>query len=545
MSTLSSSSRHGGFSLIEVAIALAIFVFGALAIVQIFPPALGVIRNNESRTTATQLSESTLAQLSTKTTPPPEAIFDVDPASTQPYKWNDYPAAVVGTINKNASLPKSPIDSTSALDHFKFIYGEPHYIGSSQTVFSNRPISNTVTPTAFYDRIIEGVQINEDGDLSFANAYMSDGTELNETEVNGVYYDAHTPFNNGSTRPPESSTPDRNYRRTSDPSTNVTYYVSYRWREAATPNIIRGVIEEPLSIPSDSGWIDNPARVLACAVDSANKAVPGGVRVKMRKSIPASSSSIGSTVSISASIPGLYYINYLSKDWRELSVDSAPVNNVVQLPINGIEENSVFGVLTNSNYTLKPPVASSGPYPIASVDYKKGSVTYSFPPTPGARIRTTYRTLDGWANQPSVAPRSYIPYIVRPTAIGFSEAHFPREPWREYVWIPGERIIYFHASEAGKSISVSYQSSTGTIVKGAVLTIRDAQKVTTLPAGFFGSANPDRWVAPAEITDLSGNPIAASAILSIQGLSIQARTAWQNGDRYNQVIVPGYRTLMQ
>lgn len=517
------SARRGGFTLIEVAIALAIFVFGALAIVQIFPPALGVIRNNESRITATQMGENTLAQFKNKTSPPPEAIFDVDAGSTAPYSWNDYPAAVVGTSNKNNSLPKSVTSfGNSSLGHFRYIYGEPHYFKVGQNIFLNHPHSTTDGPVlAFRDFMIESVQVDKDGNLDFTNAYR---------------VDSGTPFNDGGKRPPLA------YRRTTDPTTDTLYYVSYRWREAATPNVIRGVLEEPLSIPSDTDWLagTDPARLLPCVINSGNKVIPGSIQVKMRKSIPSTPSGSGNSITIvSTSTAGLYYFSYLARDWRELTNDSALVNNQVQLPVAGIEDNSVFpvfGVLTNSNYTLDPPVPSAAPFP--SVDYKKGIVTYNFPATPGARVRTVYRALDGWAIQPSVAPRTYVPYVAdqRPNN------NFPREPWREYVWLPGDPSnIYFHASEAGKTVAISY--GVNNVPNRTTLTIDNIQDAPSgLPSGFAPSGK----VARATLIQPNGNAATtANAILSVQGLSIQARTAWLNADKYNQVIVPGYRNLMQ
>jgi prepilin-type N-terminal cleavage/methylation domain-containing protein len=537
-------ARRGGFTLIEVAIALAIFVFGALAIVQIFPPALGVIRNNESRITATQLGENTLAQFKTKTTPPPEAIFDVDATitdPTNPYKWNDYSAAVVGTSNKNGSLPRTVTDfNTSALARFRYIYGEPHYIRAGQTILLNRPYDSAGGPaSAFYDRIVEGVQINEAGYLDFTNAYMVDGTSLD-----APYNTQSTPFNNGSTRPPAS------HRRTTDPATNVIYYVSYRWREATSPTVIRGVLEEPLSIPDDSHWTNDPSRVLPCVIASANKVIPGTVRVRMRHGLPASSSTVGGDLTVTSSVAGLFYISYLSRDWRQMTDYSAPVDNVVQLPLNGLEENSISGMLTNSNQSLTP-ILSTAPsvppapyYPVAAVDYKKGAVTYSFPATTGARIRTVYQTLDGWATQISVAPRTYVPYFDSAILPAGTSDNFPREPWREYVWSSADRSnIYFHASEAGKTVAISLSDGSATV--STTVTIDNIQDA---PAGLGGAGNfaPSGKVARATLTQPNGDPATATtAILSVQGLSVQARTAWLNADKYNQVIVPGYRNLLQ
>jgi hypothetical protein len=309
-------------------------------------------------------------------------------------------------------------------------------------------------------------------------------------------------------------------------------------------------LEEPLSIPVDAEWATGvSSRVLPCVISSANKAIPGAVRVRVRHGVGASSTTVGGDITVSSPVSGLFYICYLSKDWREMTDNSAPVNNTVQLPINGLEENSVSGMMTNSNNTVTPVYATAPnppnpAYPISSVDYKKGTVTYSFPTIPSARIRTVYRALDGWATQTSVAPRAYVPYFDLSGLAATAIPHFPREPWREYVWLPSDPSnIYFHASEAGKTVMVSLNN--GSADNSTTLTvdnIQDAPAITGWPAGFAPSGK----VARATLIQPDGDAATTTvAILSVQGISVQARTAWLNADQYNQVIVPGYRNLLQ
>ncbi len=124
--------RRGGFTLIEVVIALAIFVFGALAIIRIFPPALGVIQNSGDKLTAQNLNNTTLADFAKGSSSVPDAIHSVYYPSTNVYFPNaaeDLPIAssVVGTAIRNNSLPKRNVQlvsSDSALGHFTYITGE-------------------------------------------------------------------------------------------------------------------------------------------------------------------------------------------------------------------------------------------------------------------------------------------------------------------------------------------------------------------------------------------------------------------------------------
>jgi len=277
------SRRRSGFTLIEVAIALAIFVFGALAIVQIFPPALGVIRNNESRITATQMGENMLAQFKNKTTPAPEAVFEAGfNSGTSKWEWQDAALSVIGTSNKNGSLPRTAAEfNSSALGHFRYIYGEPHRIGGGQTITLNYPQDTSIAGSGnldfFLDEVIEGVQLNKDGYLDFANAHRAS--------------DPSTPFNEASVSDPGDATtrrPPDIWRR----NENVVYYVSYRWRDVASPTVIQGVLGEPISIANDASGYDTSksARVMPCVINSGSKAIPGGVEVTMRRTFAAAPS---------------------------------------------------------------------------------------------------------------------------------------------------------------------------------------------------------------------------------------------------------------
>jgi prepilin-type N-terminal cleavage/methylation domain-containing protein len=556
----SLSSRRSGFTLIEVAIALALFVIGALAIVRIFPPALGVIRNNESRATAVAMGESTLAKLRNKTSQPPEAVFDVEASSTEPYKWQDFPDGIVSSASKSITLPKQPTDASydaSALGHFRYIYGEPHYIASGQSISLNQPQDSSVAALSgiefFVDRIIDGVQINANGYLDFANAYYADNPS---SVFRGSGYT--DPGDVNTVRPPNTMRSDE----------GVTYYVSYRWRECLDPNActtfssIKGVLEEPLDIPDDTASYNTgtDARVLACMPpgSSGNKAIPGGVQVRIRQKFTlapsATSTGLGAdssrkivSIKNTGSSGATLYCSYWASDWRNLVGDDAPLNDVVHLPVNGLDTSSIFGILTNSNRTLTPTLVTPDLSTKAKIDgAKKGDVEFTgSSATTSARIVTVYKALDGWARQVSVAPRSYISYDAnRGTTTLSSNINFPREPWREYYWNSGD-TMYFHPGDAGKTVALSFYDGSGNKVSSICTIDEDLIGIPTgVPSGFIGPGNTSSQVARLFITDASGNKISASSILSVQGLSIRARTAWLNNDRYNQVIVPGYRSLV-
>jgi prepilin-type N-terminal cleavage/methylation domain-containing protein len=89
--------RASGFTLIEVMIALAIFVIGALAIVRIFPPALNAIQGSESRSIAMNRSRGFLARSTAQQGLIPDSIYD----AAANLDWVNYPGSVTGTTTRN------------------------------------------------------------------------------------------------------------------------------------------------------------------------------------------------------------------------------------------------------------------------------------------------------------------------------------------------------------------------------------------------------------------------------------------------------------
>lgn len=558
----SRDARRGGFTLVEVAIALALFVIGALAIVRIFPPALNVIRNNENRVTATQMGETTLSLYKNKYSQPPEAVFDVNVTGSwvnATTSWQDYPAAIVGSLSRNSSLPKGPTEpeiSASALGRFRYIYGEPHYIGSSQFILLNQPRASrlsddTTLPVipveAFVDETVEGVQISSGGYLDFSNAYLSSspGTAFNDTT--------------NPTRPPDT------YRR----DDGVKYYVSYRWRECTNSpactiySAVKGVLEEPLSIPDNGAGYNTStnSRVLATTINSLNRVLAGDVRVRLRRTVTATPITTGdpqnAIVSISASSAGTYYVSYLSSDWRSLVDNSTPAaksgaasTGIVKLPLGNLDDSFGTTGVSSGVLTRSDQSASASTLTPTNIDKKKGEIEYTINTWNGPRVRTIYRALNGWAHQLSVAPRAYYHYDVNRTG-----DDFPREQWREYHWSSTDpTAIYFHPAEAGKTVALSFIDNTGATVN-SVCTVEDnlIDQPSSVAAGFMGSyldpttntTKTNTKVARLFITNAVGANATASSILGLQGLSIRARSAWLFNDKYNQVIVPGFRTLTE
>jgi prepilin-type N-terminal cleavage/methylation domain-containing protein len=121
--------RRGGFSLLEVAIALVIFVIGALAIVRIFPGALNVVQGSGNRNLAVNLNRGTLNKFAQEIGSVPRAIYNGvtnNVPTADDANWAAYNGSVAGTPRRNNSLPRlniSDIDD-SALGKFQYIFEE-------------------------------------------------------------------------------------------------------------------------------------------------------------------------------------------------------------------------------------------------------------------------------------------------------------------------------------------------------------------------------------------------------------------------------------
>jgi hypothetical protein len=208
---------------------------------------------------------------------------------------------------------------------------------------------------------------------------------------------------------------------------------------------------------------------------------------------------------------------------------------------------------------------------LTSVNHKTGELNYETdipdipilttpapdPPTSSfdaPRARTVYWTLDGWAQQIAVAARSYLPYISEPHA---------REEWREYYWQGNQAakavnvarnargVLYFPPSESGKSVLVTFEyvDDDGNYQRqSSVVTISDKFDGFETPTspGDLRNAWGDKGAQArrGELREPDGDFYDVRAILSVQGLSVQSRTAWiENNARYTQAEAVGYRKL--
>ncbi|MBV9867895.1 MAG: prepilin-type N-terminal cleavage/methylation domain-containing protein [Abitibacteriaceae bacterium] len=590
------SSHRSGFTLIEVAVALVIFVIGALAILRIFPPALGLIQGSESRAIAMRMDKSTLSNLANNPGQVPDAIFDVSSynSSTFTWTWNDavtsggLPIAVVGTTSLNHSIPADIIASAftnSSLSHFKHIMRETHTVLADSTgklfVLTKFPYQGNVqvfTEDQVKDVVLSSTPANQD-ELDFSNAHLaSTGALFSDAAPNSI-------------RPPDNA-------RTAD---GVTYYVSYQWNEDITGagyKRVQSVTDEPISMVND-GSAQTPNSGHNVKPFQSTRAAQGvtlidgsvSVRLRQRRGVITTSSAtdisnghVGYLPLNAVTFPTLHAgdtvtLDYDVEDWRQLLDDSVPnlaaplptpaypaaiANSVaaVSMPIRNIDDTQPAWVSSLLMDTTNPqaiglnqaewnsnssPASASGagsnPHASALVDVntKSGRVVYNINGIKAPHARTGYRTLDSWAHQLSVAARSYIPFY----GTQYSTYLYSfDEQWREYELVKSNSQLVFHPSEAGKSIMVSYEySDLGsppkyTQVVGSIIAINEQPDPS--PDANFGAT-----VAAAQLTDQAGNILGANritAITSVEGVDIRARTAYIDNNHYNQSAVVAYRS---
>jgi len=564
--------RSAGFTLAEVMVALVIFVFGALAIIRIFPPALGVIQNSESRSIGSRMARTTLNRFEAQPGLVPDWIYDATYDTSVPtnprWIWNEptiaglaTAIAPVGRVNLNAALPKGPDDLAfrdSALNYFR------HIVGQRLRVQRRDNPDQLFVVTEFPYR---GV----------AHVYVED-------QVNGVRITGYT-----SAADPggQLDFSDATLASTGAPftpilGTDTTYYVTYRWMEQVnTPTgpRMQGVIDEALTLTNVTATV-TVDRVFQAQDRAPTAQIIGGtVPVRFRRRVDNAATGIprlGVVLITSGAQAGdIVSLDYDVDDWRWMVQDDTPNRlptvgvaptptpipsaRSVSIPLRNVDDSQpLYGMLTGTlaggqqvslataewdwgtnQQATTPPPQPTGAQVLLRVAPRSGTVTYdvntinvSSPQHVAPKTRTVYRTLDGWAHQLSVGARSYIPfYPSRPAA--------QRERWREYVWDRAS-YLYFPPSEAGKSIIVTYQvGSASSPPNSGIFTIEEDTIPESTGLGFAANGR----VARVELTGPGGTVMTPAAILGVRGVSVRARSAWIDNGRYQQTAVADYRPL--
>ncbi len=598
-SSTRTSARSSGFTVIEVLVALVILLIGGLAIMNLFPPALNVIKGSENREVAMAQVKGTLARYTNDPASIPDAIYDrVYDSGTGTFRWNEVPGtAVEGSRSRNNSLPKTLSEDDfqgSALSRFKHIVGERHKV-ISYTDTASTPVTHSFVllnyayaytapmitagnPKVSTAETIEGARVDENGKLNFADAtYASDGGILPTPPQAGIYYASYSW--QATAGGPLQSITDELVDMT-PASGNIKVFQPFQ----TGSRVVAGPIDMKVFFPK-----------LPPPPDPANPFDPG---MPFRGYLPVDPALKGREV----------VVDYDVRDWRWLVEDTtatvltsklspvvlqAAINNKtafdvkLSVPFLGTPQPTPTPPLPVPTPTPDPDLyALAMPAPDASgqissnafggkwtptvggsdivLDVSSASATYNVDdgtgnPMIAPRVRTSYWASKGWAQQLSVAASSYYAYDPNRTKV---------EPWREFYWQPlsdpantttfgtsSDKPLYFHASEAGKTIMVSFvkdPAKTGdpdVKVSNQIVTIGSrlydaaAEGISTGPSpGAFIYAGGK--VAKAVLIDADGNDAkAVKALTSVRGVSVRARTAWQQGSDYTQEVAEMYRPL--
>lgn len=567
-----SKAQARGFSLLEVAIALVIFVFGALAIVRIFPGALRVITVGGSRQNALSLNRSTMARVQLN---PPAATYDVGQNSS--FTWVDgyqdqttnnfEPRAVLGSTRRGYSLPRqanqSDVDN-SALGSVRAIVGEPSIVrvnNGQLFVFTQFPIFDTSVVQVNERASMSGVTINSAGNLDFTDARWSSSGEQADFIQNATYYVTCRYIDKGqlwglSDFPATASTSTSTTAQVALPSTTATEFI------AGQVNVVcQRVLDAPILIPTTPSPSPsyNATRGIVPDLAVTGATLAGNIYSK------------GTSTTLAAG--DQVFVDYQA-DWGRILQEGTPdtVPEALATPIPApttprqialaapfIEDHATDAVTTvryskSSNIFVLGQwgegVTTTDVLTPTNADLRASRITFDMGNDLTATARVSYRTRDNWSQQLSVAAASYKPF----TDGGV-------EPWRDYVLLPTtgtpKGIIYFHASEAGKSVMVTYTYKTpgamgsSVTLRNRLLSISDDQeKPVGLPATFtprtFGAGLGSGYAARLDLTDANGDNLddvgdTLSSISGVRGASVTVRTAWLDGSRYTQSFLTAMR----
>ncbi len=650
--------RRGGFTLVEVVIALAIFLFGALAIIRIFPPALGVIQNSGDKLTALNLNRTSLARFAKESSAIPDAVHDAYyPVPNEP----PIATAVVGSAIRNNSLPKRNVQiiDDSALNHFKYISGE------KQKVKSVTVKSNMITPpTVTLNYVLTSFPIAAPDKAPITNSPIPFATIYTDTPVTGVVsqtkvvgkipmrQSGYLDFTEASPKPVYGSPTQR----------NNFYYATYRYLEngvlnsttdeavrLSTPNpLTPNLIATDLKIETDAQLLQGRrlgGSLPAPAPLTGSRVIDGPISLRFREQLAPSNvvisddpiiqntlNNLGILVLTGVSKDQEVTVDYRINDWRQIVSDGSPsitpestptpgsattpsiptqrTAREIVLPIKPLSDGgdgttpqpalySFLSYIDHNPTVPDPPFTTlqangldvldnlaaltttdpnpshnsnnltvDNPFFLWAVNRKAGRVVFDINDHKTVspkdyqilQSRVVYQTLENWAHQISVAPTSYTPFYSNSLNNVNTNANYGgitgnvsvAQPWRYYYWEssssqPGR--IFFPPSEAGKTISLSYTydaNGTPREINGGVVTINSGWiQASQAPAAAqplaIADANGDSWLAFAE-PQLNNNTVAPLlSIRAINGISIQARTAWLDGSNFNQVSTVGFR----
>lgn len=336
-----------GLGLVEILIAVGIFLVGITAIVRVFPAGMRTMESTNSRTMASKLAESVLSQYESRLAQLGSLVFmyggyDVFPDSTPDDPDPD------STITGGADL--------DALDHARWIVGEKHVTSSSGSVILNFAPVQPGSLTVYTE--VPGTATPTAGWTSATVTLSAAGSAAGDV-----------------------------------------FRVSYSWRDDSGSTFSMegyrvAATTSPVTLPTPSG---------------SGVLVPGSLIVVLEHVLSPTLTAANYTYGVVTGLPSNtpVGVRYTVRNWRwindTVTLDS---NGVANLLFPGVDSEQPIYVVDLTTPTHAVTIA---PGDTQRAD-ERGAVTPTgF--TAGGRVKVIYRTLDEWAVQVYRAPFSYVPAV--------------------------------------------------------------------------------------------------------------------------------------
>ena len=489
---MANKRRNSGLSLIEVLIAMAIFVIGILAVLRIFPKSLGIITTNRDRAEAVRLAQARLEELRADEERLPDAILPAGlPTQTNP-ALGDFGFLRLGAgVDANRPYDFTAIAGANGWTDVNDPQALYRYLAASRLVVGERALvprgtANGVEPTY----TLMGPIDTAAGNLVevFREFKDVDATDLRVTNTATGYQDRPVfAFMDGGidsfTHQPAA---DRLlFELDARPRQLI---VRYAYNDQGRPVWVQA----PAGTTLLAATAGTPQSLYQEIVLTNANVIPGSVSVRQ----PLAHGG-GSRFSFDDSAAGLGYVRvntalageqvsleYVARDWRllhetvSLTLDAG--GNVLQ-PAGGVVSGGMLQLRTTDlDDTFQPLIVirqTGGQIPVDAAQWTPETARAGRIPlqmatgltglTDGSyEVAVWFRRSGNWAVAPSIAPASYILAADAQSLAGGTLSNYPVQSMVVEPQVVNAVDSYcellFRPSEAGRTVLVSYEYNTPT-----------------------------------------------------------------------------------
>jgi len=562
---LTTGRRQGGFTLVEVLVALAILAVGVYASLAIFPTGFATVAYNRSLTMAARLAEGELQRWKTRAASLPEAIVSRDPDTGVVGTDYDPDRLYFEAPNRNWQpdatwLPRTIIGETVVVPHPPDVgtapaYQVPLYVLTMSPLDAAHP--DLVVYSTPYHEVDDPHQLDPAADhYQFCANYDQGYLDFDESALDRhfrIEYAWYQVLRDGGGNITGQAI--RHVVNDPDPGTGSPP----RLISAGGPNRITlscaldagggphpdfaGVVHDSIRVYQAFHWVTDPAEL---PLDSGEFYAPTSALVT--GVLQFADADAGRTVKV----------DYQVADWQILrqeqilgregiiraeampirqATDFTPPRTTAGLPLDSVGGTAIDIVAVNvstgealygsDQVTVINPPDAHGYRGTFAVDYLNGNCTFSSGGVGSNRVggtwRLMYRSLDDWTMQVLKAAEYYLASDTGAPARGDQlytlappDPTNPNPALRYYVY-----KLAFPESERGKMVSVDY-SYTRSGVPGRT-TVNDA--LFRLEPESVGGAPRGVVLLPPQL-NYAGSPLSSLTISSVRGVSLRARAIW-------------------